>query len=555
MAAGLPTVAPLNSVWYKALFTYIPTAVSQSFDPILKMLASYHCMLGPYQTLNQRNAPSSSTLSIDYDKSPPHFQLLRSLHYGNFPLAALTAALVVSRVLPIAFAGLFSAIAVELQDNSTAAIVYPTFGFTGPIQGISLEMYYILADNLQRNLPLPEWATPEYFVLPFWDNAADLQSFSGPTHGVGIDVSCELVPSDTLHFSCDPSATAPSVTYCPGTYYISAINDPCWAHVSEYNNVSLTQEFQAITGDFLLQSANCAGTFFAMWLERPVDPRPLNTSSTYLHRIDTVTLKCNMTENIVALEATVSTAGEIAAATITHRFTELEVDALYPAYTLPTRRLPHSFIDSIRQGLLTDGEDNDADDIRWLDYLTGMLEPRLVRDGSDIWQLPDPTHLPTAFEDVMRRLFAITVALNEDLIDYGVEQDILLPAVVRPTRVVVSSVMFWIAMAILVFIMAVLVPLYWGSRRGQFKGHLPRSLGTMYALLYASNAKEECGSVQGQDPRERAAALKVLGHRYGFGRFVDVLGNQHVGVHREVPEGTLNREGPKTAMAESRVLA
>lgn len=554
MTAGLPTVAPLNTVWYKALFTYLPTAVSLAFDPMLKILASYHCMMGPYQTLNRRDAPSPSTLSIDYDMSPPHFQLMRALYHSNFPLAALTAALVVGRLLPIAFAGLFSATGVEFRDNSTEAIVFPTFGFTGPITGISLEMYYILADNLQRGLPLPEWTTSEYFVLSFADSADDLLSFSGPTHGIGIDVSCELVPSDNLKLSCDPSADAPSVTYCPGTYYITAVNDSCWEHVTPYNNVSLTQDFPHISGDCFLQSANCTGTFFAMWLQRPADTRPVNASSPSVDKVDAVALKCNLKENIVALNATVSGDGEITDFTITRRFTPLEVEALYPAYTPPTARLPHSFIDSIRKGLLAQDEDNDADDIRWLDYLARTLDPRLVRNGTAISHVPDTTYLAAAFEDVIRRLFAITVELNVDLLDYGDALDALLPAVVYPTRVVVSPVMFAIAAGILLFIMAVLVPLYWGSRGGRFKGHLPRSLGTMYALLYASNAKEECGSVQGRDPTERAEALRVLGYRYGFGVFVDASGKQHVGVHREVPSGSLYGERPKMAMAEISAL-
>lgn len=555
MAAGLPTVAPLNSVWYKALFTYLPTAVSLTFDPMLKILASYHCMMSPYQTLNLHNAPSSSTLSIDYDKSPPHFQLMRSLHHRNFPLAALTAALVVGRLLPIAFAGLFSATGVEVSDNATNGIVYPTFGFTGPIEGISLEMYYILADNLQRGLPLPEWATPEYFVLDFYDFADNLHSFSGPTHGVGVDVSCEVLPSSNLRLSCDPSAAAPLVTYCPGTYYITAINDTCWAHVTPHNNISLAQDFPHITGDCFLQSANCAGTFYALWLQGPADDPRLKEFSPSSQGVDVVALKCYITENIVALNATVSAAGEITDVTTTRRFTPLQVDALYPAYTPPTARLPHTFIESIRRGLLAQDKDNDADNIGWLDYLALLLDPRLVRNGTEASHVPDTTHLAAAFEDLIRRLFAITMALNMDLLDYGDQQDVLLPAVVYPTRVVVSPLMFGIAVGILVFIIAVLGTLYCGRRGGRFKGHLPRSLGTMYALLYASNAKDECGSVQGRDPRERAAALGVLGYRYGFGRFEDVLGNQHVGVHREVPEGTLNREGPKTAMVESGALA
>lgn len=505
---------------------------------MLTILASYHCMLGPYQTLNQLNAPSSTSLSIDYDKSPPHFQLVRAIRQKNLPLAALTTALLLSHVLAVAFAGLFSAKSFELKRNSTYGIIYPTFGFTRPIQGRSLEMYYILADNLERDLPLPPSVTEEYFVLDFeaWDPSDDIKTYSGPSHGIGIDVSCALVASDSIHLACDPSSDVhiPSVVYCPENYYIT-VNDPCWAHVTPSNNVSLTQDFTTTSGDFFLQSANCSNTFFTMWLQRPADPHPPNMTSLYLHHLDTVLLKCLTVEKIVALDAITTADHVILDANVTRQLSVQEVSRMYPAYTSLADRLPHRFIESIRQGLLVEDEVNDADDIRWLNYLTATIDPSIVRNTTNITHIPDTAHLAAAFEDVYRRLFAITIGLNSDLLNYGDGDEVTLPVTIFIDKVLVSGLMYKIAAAILFFIMAVLVSLYWGNRRRRFEGHLPRSLGAMYSLLYASNAQEECGIVEGRDPKERAKALGERGHLYGFGEFYKNE-DRHVGIYREPPE-------------------
>lgn len=448
-------------------------------------------------------------------------------------------------MLAVAFAGLFSAKSFELTRNSTYGAIYPTFGFTGPIQGRSLEMYYILADNLERNLPLPPSVTKEYFVLDFeaWVSSDNLETYSGPSHGVGIDVSCNLVTSDSIHLACDPSSDVhlPSAAYCPENYYIT-VNDTCWAYVTPSNDISLTQDFTNTSGDFFFQSTDCPNTFFAMWLQRPADPHPPNVTSLYLHSLDTVLLKCETVEKIVALDATTTADRVILEINVTRQLSAQEVLGMYPAYTKSTDRLPHGFIESIRQGLLAEDEVNDSDDIRWFNYLTATIDPSIVRNATNITHLPDTAHLAATFEDVYRRLFAITIGLNLDLLNYGDAVQVTLPCVVHIDKVVVSGLMYKIAAAILFFIMAVLVSLYWGKRRGRFKGHLPRSLGTMYALLYASNAQEECGEVEGVDPEERAKKLRKLGHFYGFGEFYNHQ-KRHVGIYREEPISS-SRESP-----------
>lgn len=477
---------------------------------------------------------SRKSLTIEYDTSPPAFQLLRSIRQGNIPLAALVIALVLAHGLAIAFAGMFSAISVEFTDPSYSGAVFPTFGISGPIQGQSLEMYYILADHLDHDFPLPTFVTNDFFVLDFniKDGRDDIEMISGPTHGVGINVSCGVVEPDKVHLSCDQSSglSVPSVTYCPDSYFV-ALDDACWPHPLRDGSISSTQEVMLTSGDFFIQSANCSSTFFAMWAERPADPNPpnTNTSSLYLPRLDSVILKCTTVENIVDLHGMMTVEGDILGSDITRVFSAEEVTALYPAYTKSSDRLPQSFIESIRQGILADTDFDDQYNMVWFDYLATTIDSEIVRTLTNITHIPHTTGLANAFEIVYRQLFAITIGLNQGLLFHGDPVSMDLPTTLLRNRVTMNTTMYAISVGILGFIMVVLVLLYWGRRGGRFDGHLPISLGTMYALLYASTAKNDCGEVLGENPKERERALDDRGHRYAFKSFV-VDGKRHVGV-------------------------
>lgn len=76
---GLPTPAAVNSFGYKFLFLNIPIGVGMVIEPVLIVIGTCQCMLAPYHALAPGPALSSKSLTLDYDKSPPHFQLFNSL--------------------------------------------------------------------------------------------------------------------------------------------------------------------------------------------------------------------------------------------------------------------------------------------------------------------------------------------------------------------------------------------------------------------------------------------------------------------------------------------
>lgn len=84
-------------------------------------------MVGPYETLCRGRAPSQKSLALDYDKTPPHFQLFQSLKAKNIALVTLTIAIFLVNVLVVTFAGLFSTrdIKFETPTESSRLVAPP----------------------------------------------------------------------------------------------------------------------------------------------------------------------------------------------------------------------------------------------------------------------------------------------------------------------------------------------------------------------------------------------------------------------------------------------
>lgn len=501
-----------------------------AIEPALVTLGACHCMLGPYKALDRGRATSSVSLAVDYDRSPPHFQLVRSLRTGNIALAALTVAILLSNVLAVAFAGLFSAVNEGIQGSGPLKVQE---GFTGSANG----MYYVLAKSLESNdTRPPTWTKEGYYIVPFYPIGRDGQEeYTGGTLGISVDINCSLVPAESINLRCDNFWTNESgIINCPVaavgniTNYLY-IDDPCWKYTlmsgadDEYR-MNDSYKWYNPSGDTLVRSANCDDRLFAVWVERPADPKPKDLTFPYQDHFEALALNCMSTDRFVNLTATIAKGGHVVSIGNIHPLDVHEVDALYPPKTGTDARLAATFLDSIDNGISR----GNYHQIKWFNYLMATVKSEVVRSTP-----PNITHIPnqsvmSAFEDVYRRLFAINLRLHARTI---LSLDTVEGArIIQPRgKVYVSSTMFYIAAAILGFMIVVLVALYWGQDR-QVVGHLPRNLVGMYAHLYASNAKEECAQVIGTNPEDRAMKLGELKGRYAYGRFSN---GKNVGVYRK----------------------
>lgn len=510
-------------------------------EPVLLSIAICQSMLAPYKALETGPATSSKSLALDYDRSPPHFQLFTSLPTGNMAIAALTTAILLSNVLAVALAGLFSES--PGQFNMTAEVpTYTTPLIQGTFTELAQEMYYILAEDLLNLTTTPPWTTPEYFVLPRAPTHRDgMQEFQVSTLGIGVDIKCEIIPDTNITQEC-AGTTAGCLAPQPGSHpgvNILRVHDPCWeSYTAKQRRGNTDHKWDDPTNDSIFVSLNCPDKIYAAWMERPADPEPKN-GTLYQNRLEALILGCSAVDKVVELTATVDGGYRVVSAVVTRRLGPMEIGALYNEDASTT--LPADFVVAMLAGMASETIDAGArHQMRWLNYLIATVEPRAVRVDSNITHIPDRAYIVGAFEDVYRRLFAINLALNADGIIAAREEQpnarTTTTAVVRTDRVRMNTEMFFLSVLILLFMAVVLVVLYWGQR--QPVGHLPHSLAGTYALLYASNAKEECGNLRGRNSKERAKRLEEVESKYVYGPFDD---GRHYGVYR-VGEGLLGDE-------------
>lgn len=523
---GIPTPAKASpdELAYKVPFSFIPPAVGSAIEVILVAFGTSHYLLAAYNTLKRGQAPSHTSLTVDFDKSPPHFQLLRSLRTGNIAMAVLTLSILLANVLTIALAGMFAPRLAQFQftaEVNRPSSVDITDQFTDPTQ----EMYYVLTRHLSGRVAAPNWTTPEYYILPFSPvEGRGVQEFVGPTLGVGLDIKCSLVPVDNLEVECGASE-CPIPGARPGAGVNITMDDPCWRHIrwsiDEPTDTYLWQEFG--WDDYL--RSTCRERFFAVWLDRPADPSPGSRSFMYQDRYEMVVLSCTAVEKVVTLTAAVRDTNQV-----------LNVSQVQILTGRTPSQLVPSFLDNVLKGITAESQNLDPQRMRWIDNLLVTVQPSTAQNLTNATIIPTTEFLPGTFEGVFRHLFAINVQLYADETLSTDTGQGLAPAqvVAEMYRVDISPVMFAIAIAILVIMIGAVGAVFWRADR-KFQGPLPTSLAGMYTHVYASNdAMGDCRGVSGGSPTERARELDQLssanGRTYKYGDFVGPDGRTHHGV-------------------------
>lgn len=532
---GLPTFGQPNSFWNKALYSYIPIVIGTVMEPALASIGAANCMLGPYQALLEGRGTAKS-LTIDYDKSPPHFQFMRSVKAKNFKLAALSMAILLANLFAVALTGLFSPIRIPLEI-STRVSSPSTLSVAGEFLDNTHDMYYLLVDHLSHARQPPEWTSTDYYIIPFSTVDNDVvESHTGTTMGLGVDIKCSIVPSADITLTwfngTNQVFDGPEM---PSNYV--ATNDPCWTHQSkpilEPEITNTRYGWRPPNHDALLASTTCPGTLFALWLERPAQPHPVDHNDRYAANIEIVMLKCTTIEIAVQLTANITKDNQVQSITNIQSLDPNQQRTFYPGNSMNVSLLASTFLSRLVTGTLTE-PDQSRHQIRWINHLMALMNPSIVNNNpTNITHIPNTAGLVDTFEDLYRWLFAINVGLYaQDIISTGADQITPATAVMMSEKFEVSPFMFYLAIGILGFMVGVLVVLY-STQQQYVVGHLPTSLAAMYAHLYASNSQEECGRVEGRNSEERGKALEALGLRYSYGWFP---GGGHVGVYREKME-------------------
>lgn len=493
-------------------------------EPFLVTLGSYHCMFGPYKLL-RRGANRRRTLCLDYDKSPPHFQMVRSLRSRNFTLAALCFAILLSNVFGSALSGMFS-----------SSIAYTTYNLQGKSYGTPIllegfaarefEIYSRISTQLMSGLSIPSWTTPEYYLLPVsLDLPATATNISIPTLGLGASVSCTLIPDFTITRECKKPAPEENSS---SEAWVTVGQPPCnksesselWKYESQDScwpqERPKGDEYQSI-----FKSPTCADTYFVFWKEREGDGN--------------VAMRCKITERVAEMIATVDPKGLVFEAKEVAQFTQREIAALYAEESryVPSRRILPKLLNPI-----TGPTSSTAGGVSnfWINYLMSTNYPSLSNNtDTGYFNLPNKAYVVEAFEGVFKQIYSMNICYQaSDMISVapGSPRDVTTTVTAVRDVVTVSTIMFGLAIGILLYTI-LLLPVIYRRHSSAMLPHLPVNLVQTWTALYGSEAKFECGMVRGSNPKERARQLGELGHIYEYGTFTDADGNASYGVFRK----------------------
>jgi len=162
--------------------------------------------------------------------------------------------------------------------------------------------------------------------------------------------------------------------------------------------------------------------------------------------------------------------------------------------------------------------------------------------------LPDGNELGKRVSDVLRRLFALTLAVNQNaFIELPEPVQVASQRLKTVNRVFLSAVMYKIALVILCIDIVVVLNFYMRMPK-PFLPRIPTNIASIVSLFAASYFAQELAEEARtcRTPEELVGRMNNSDQKFGFGNFVGTDGEFHVGIEREpFLHSLLNRQGTR----------
>jgi len=578
---------PASQFLYDFYSSYLPTICALLFGGYLTLLATHVTLTYPFIQLGRGRA-TAAPLCHNYEKLPPHLQLVSGIKTRNFLLASLSVSILLANVLAVALGGLFYKDLVSREGSGNVALNWPveslhefngTLGalFEG-VSDIDAEFFYAATGVGLGFRQLP-WTTDSFYYVPFSDRnpAINRTNYTTETWGVGVDITCEAIPKEEVRIWNSPvndSSVPPTSTFSYPTFRddinttliieevkdfeFRAENEPLqrYLEVGEFGNGSSvgnksTSEFYELVPKLYPPALPGPWKFFGGWFRYDFATRTVKIDRASARNLvgDTIdgptayilnytAIRCAPTPKIVRSVVLADPDG-----TILHsNDTAIPPDISGASNMTGLPGVLDSFQEMINRvtGKSRDVKANDiSESMRKLDprpsnWLSFLLH-REAREKNAIFDLYSyPEQSAQAMETVYRRLFAIYVSLHAERI-LGAEKAQTRDAMfVRHTvnRVFMTPVAFFVSVVLLVVFVPVVVWTYVSLFTG-FLCHSPETLAGMYTAVYASGAVEDVAGMEGVGEKERERRLREVGCRYGYGWFETEVGERHFGIDRE----------------------
>jgi hypothetical protein len=508
--------------------------------------------------------------------------------HRHFRLASLSFVSILANVLTIALSGIFVIRETTILTDVNAIQVYSpilnasvlmsslTFetNIMGSVARASGEPFQFLLSNITSGTPLPPWTTNERYYLPInltleEDKSANHRlttlGFEGATDCI---VLTELQGTFAYEFSLNSDAT--QIKFQTTENFSNGTKAECFVPMGMTDdtitfadkNHPTTQIFvsgnpagQTAVETFTLSypgfsdhyenKIGCQNQFVGLWARAKISlsdklsivngpaktenigfttSATANTTSVSLEKLVIV---CKPRTYAASYNVTIGPKGQVLNAVELPNSTFVVNDTITDGI-FKQLRTPFSYPND----LLTWHNDSRARD--WMSFFVSkiaksdsLLDPTAP--------LPDGNELGKRVSDVFRRLFALTMAVNQNtFIELQEPVKVTAQRLTTVNRVFLSAVMYKIALVILCIDIVVVLNIYLRMPK-PFLPRMPTNIASIVSFFAASYFAQElaeeartCGT-----PEELVGRLKTSDQRFGFGNFVGTDGGFHVGIERE----------------------
>lgn len=195
-----------DGVVYDIYASYLPTLLATLAESFLTILGGYIALFSPFKMLGRGNAKAEQTLTVNYDRAPPHLHVLYAFRTKNALLASVSFSILMANVLTIALGGLFYKASVQLQRTGEVVLLgsmQDVSAYNATIKDgldIDFESFYAAAGD-DLSFERRPWTTDDLYYIPFTDPdqaGQNRTNYTALSLGLGANINCEVISGDGL---------------------------------------------------------------------------------------------------------------------------------------------------------------------------------------------------------------------------------------------------------------------------------------------------------------------------------------------------------------------
>ena len=531
-----PSTSPVVN---QIVTNYGPVLLATILEPFWLLLNRMLCILKPFEELRRGDMAPSTSIHLKYTSLPPQLTLWRALKARHFLLVAVCAVGLSANILSVALGAFFTTDFDSRELPSTFTTQYLPMFFNNSIDAASADPFYVANANMTTGTSLPPWTSPTRSFLPFTTTGQNNTKVSRTVYkvtrqGFGIDVECVPVADPLRAVTTNFSA---SIVIPPKFAENRSLNCSYLPTLFPYGgqNLSMTalEDLSPLTAVDTQDSNICRRLFAVTFLRANLTvardgvatdnspyPPPTGNDVLSINTFSSLGLVCQPSL-VVAPHSIVSDEnGYIMDALQTGQHEE-DIDPYFaPNFTVNDLLFTTSLI-WYTAAYTGPWWHNDTFVDNWFPYFVKTLskDTTLV---DPLQPLPSVDVLAPVVEEVISRIFAITLSLNPSIFKQTPSNTSFVGSkLVTSERIFISRTAFVITITLLVFNVIVAI-LYYARRPKRVLRQMPTTVASLLELFDGSGLVDEMNE-HDDVPRDWKLA---------YGHFRGTDGELKVGIER-----------------------